>query len=72
MTVRKSADLATSIEITEAFRKVSPDDPVKYDFAITRLGIRDELEPSGFIEECRTDQTVRPSGRKRGAKRREK
>ena len=52
LTVRKSANLQTAIEITEEFRKVSPDDPVKYDFAITRLGIRDELEPSGFINEC--------------------
>ena len=38
-TCRKQADLKTALEITEAFREVSPDDPVKYDFAITRLGI---------------------------------
>ncbi len=52
LTGRKSADLQTAIEVTGEFRKVSPDDPVKYDFALTRLGIRDELDPSGFISEC--------------------
>lgn len=42
-TKRNSADLKTVIEITEAFRKINPEDPVKYDFALTRFGIRDEL-----------------------------
>ncbi len=39
LTRRKSADLATALEVTRAFRKFSPEDPVKYDFALTRLGI---------------------------------
>ncbi|MBN2739066.1 MAG: TIGR02757 family protein [Spirochaetales bacterium] len=39
-TARKSMDLKTAEEITEAFRKLNPEDPVKYDFALTRLGIR--------------------------------
>jgi len=39
-TRRKQADLKAALDITEAFRQVSPEDPVKYDFAITRLGIR--------------------------------
>ena len=30
-------------EITDNFRIVSPDDPVKYDFSLTRFGIRSEL-----------------------------
>ena len=38
-TKRKQADLKAALEITAAFRRVSPEDPVKYDFAITRLGI---------------------------------
>ena len=37
---RKQADIKTAFEITQAFRKISPEDPVKYDFALTRLGIR--------------------------------
>ncbi len=42
-TARKQANLKTAIEITEAFRKLSPEDPVKYDFVLTRFGIRREL-----------------------------
>ncbi len=38
-TNRKQADIRTVLEITEHFRRISPSDPVKYDFAITRLGI---------------------------------
>ena len=38
-TRRKSADLRAACEITAAFRKLRPDDPVRYDFALTRLGI---------------------------------
>ncbi len=40
ITKRKSADIRTALDITEAFRKISPADPVKYDFALTRLGIK--------------------------------
>ena len=42
-TSRKSADLAAASEITAGFRRLCPDDPVKYDFALTRFGIRHEL-----------------------------
>ncbi|HVO77040.1 MAG TPA: TIGR02757 family protein [Candidatus Bathyarchaeia archaeon] len=42
LTKRGTADLATAREITDGFRRVSPDDPVKYDFALTRLGILKE------------------------------
>jgi hypothetical protein len=45
-TNRKQANLATVLEVTEAFRRVCPEDPVKYDFALTRLGMRGE---SGFV-----------------------
>ena len=41
-TERKQKDMKTAIEITDAFRKFAPDDPVKYDFALTRLGIREK------------------------------
>jgi uncharacterized protein (TIGR02757 family) len=44
LTRRRTADLATAREITDGFRRVSPDDPVKYDFALTRLGILKERE----------------------------
>lgn len=38
-TRRKTADLRAAREATTAFRRVCPDDPVRYDFALTRLGI---------------------------------
>jgi uncharacterized protein (TIGR02757 family) len=38
-TRRKQADLRAALEITAALREFCPEDPVKYDFALTRLGI---------------------------------
>ena len=49
ITKRKSADMKTALEITRFFRKINPDDPVKYDFALTRPGIWNGRIP----EECR-------------------
>lgn len=40
LTSRRNADMRTAIEITNAFREIAPQDPVRYDFALTRLGIR--------------------------------
>ncbi|MCX5783745.1 MAG: TIGR02757 family protein [Elusimicrobia bacterium] len=42
-TRRNQADMKTALEITRVFRKFSPDDPVKYDFCLTRFGIRDKM-----------------------------
>lgn len=44
LTGRKQADLKTAVEITEGFRAIVPEDPVRYDFALTRLGIRDGMD----------------------------
>jgi uncharacterized protein (TIGR02757 family) len=49
LTKRKQADLRTAIEITEAFRKWSPKDPVRYDFVLTRFGIRKDLDPAALF-----------------------
>jgi len=49
-TDRKAADLRSAIEITRAFKKFAPDDPVRYDFSLTRLGIRNDLETPDFLE----------------------
>lgn len=43
-TRRRQPDLKTALEITAGFRAVAPDDPVRYDFALTRFGIRPELD----------------------------
>ena len=48
-TKRKQANLKTAVEITDAFRKICPADPVKYDFALTRLGIRTDTDLDGFL-----------------------
>jgi len=45
LTERKQADFNTALEITRAFKKFSPEDPVKYDFALTRLGIHVTNKP---------------------------
>jgi len=39
LTDRKQPDLRTACEITSSFRGIAPDDPVRYDFCLTRLGI---------------------------------
>ncbi len=37
---RRAVDMKTALAITESFRKWCPTDPVKYDFSLTRPGIR--------------------------------
>lgn len=49
---RRQADMRTAAQITAAFRKIAPEDPVKYDFALTRLGIRDDTDLDTFLEQC--------------------
>jgi hypothetical protein len=43
LTRRRTADLRTAQEMTEGFRRMAPGDPVRYDFCLSRLGIRDDL-----------------------------
>jgi uncharacterized protein (TIGR02757 family) len=52
LTKRKQANLKAACEITAAFRSIEPEDPVRYDFALTRLGIRDDLDPAEFLKSC--------------------
>ncbi len=54
ITERKQADMKTAIEITDFFRDVNPEDPVRYDFALTRLGILDGTDLPSFVTRCRT------------------
>ena len=39
-TRRRQATLRAALEVTDAFRELAPHDPVRYDFALTRPGIR--------------------------------
>lgn len=36
---RKTVSLSVAVEITERFADIEPDDPVRYDFALSRIGI---------------------------------
>ena len=60
LTGRRQADLRTAAEITAAFRAIAPDDPVRYDFALTRLGIRDDLDLSAFLESYTLERKEEP------------
>ncbi len=48
-TARKAADITTALEITERFRRLRPEDPVRYDFVLTRFGIRRDLNPGALF-----------------------
>lgn len=40
LTRRRQADMKTALEVTAGFARLAPDDPVRYDFVLTRPGIR--------------------------------
>lgn len=50
-TRRKQADMRTAMDITHAFRKMAPEDPVRYDFVLTRLGIRNDMDIKTFLQD---------------------
>ena len=43
-THRHQADMRTALDITAGFKAVCAEDPVRFDFSLTRLGIRSELD----------------------------
>jgi uncharacterized protein (TIGR02757 family) len=47
----KTVSLKTAIKITESFAEVEPGDPVKYDFALSRIGIVEDCT-GNFRPEC--------------------
>jgi len=51
LTSRKQANLRTAGEITAAFRALERDDPVRYDFCLTRLGIRNDMSIEEFLDD---------------------
>ena len=50
----KTMSLKTAVKITEGFRKISPADPVKYDFALSRIGILENCsgQISSYCPDC--------------------
>ncbi|MGC9371924.1 MAG: TIGR02757 family protein [Thermovirgaceae bacterium] len=51
MTSRKGADFMTVLEVTRAFSTIRPNDPLRYDFVLTRFGIRPDLDKGKLLEE---------------------
>lgn len=43
---RKTVTLSAAVEITESFVEIEPADPVKYDFALSRIGIVENCDGS--------------------------
>lgn len=48
-TSRKNAGMPAALEITSAFARIAPDDPVRYDFSLTRLGMKSGAELGEFL-----------------------
>lgn len=48
-TTRKQTDIRTATEITNGFKRLTPEDPVRYDFVLTRLGIRKDMSDEDFF-----------------------
>lgn len=48
-TRRRAADQRAALEVTAGFRAIAPEDPVKYDFSLTRLGIRPDCDMDAFL-----------------------
>ncbi|MFB0553803.1 MAG: TIGR02757 family protein [Phycisphaerae bacterium] len=48
---RKAVSLTTAVKITEGFAEIEPADPVKYDFALSRIGIVENCNGS-FHPNC--------------------
>ncbi len=47
---RKGVSLSTALEITDSFKLIATDDPVKYDFALSRIGIIENCNGSSRPE----------------------
>jgi uncharacterized protein (TIGR02757 family) len=60
---RRTLSLAAAVEITEAFRQLEPADPVKYDFALSRIGIVDNCDGNykAACVNCELFEICRPS-----------
>lgn len=68
LTRRKSLNWKAAVEITSRLKQFSPEDPVRYDFALARLGILDKCKKRSVEELCSHCQ-LEPVCRHRGGKR---
>jgi uncharacterized protein (TIGR02757 family) len=58
LTSRKSLNWKAALEVTEAMKKMDPEDPTRYDFALSRLGILDICQRSYREEICKKCQLL--------------
>ena len=74
LTRRKTADWKTAVEITRRLARLDPEDPVKYDFALCRLGILEICRAEPRLSDCPecVARPVCPVGSRRVASRGEK
>ena len=49
LTRRRQKDMKTALDITDSFRKINSMDPVKYDFTLAQLGMRNKGILSRFL-----------------------
>ncbi|HBG28309.1 MAG: TIGR02757 family protein [Planctomycetes bacterium GWF2_41_51] len=55
---KKTYNLKTAAEVTKGFAEITPEDPVKYDFALCRIGILENCsgKPNKYCPECELAQ----------------
>ena len=50
LTKRNQADMKTAVEISSSLARFCPEDPIKYDFCLTRFGIRDDMSEDDLLK----------------------
>ena len=58
-TSRAQANWRAAEEVTAAFKRVAPADPVRYDFALTRLGIHSDADVGEFLNGLKPGRVAR-------------
>ena len=66
---KKTINLKTAIEITAGFAEICPQDPVKYDFALCRIGILENCsgKKNKYCPECELAELCRKTATKTSA-----
>ncbi|MCF8044230.1 MAG: TIGR02757 family protein [Desulfarculaceae bacterium] len=49
-TDRRQADMNAALQATRSLRKIAPDDPVRYDFPLTRFGIHPDFDRESLVD----------------------
>lgn len=68
LTTRKQANMRAALDLTGQFRRLNPDDPVKYDFALTRFALHPALSAANDPFNCIGRKENTHTGEKREPK----